>query len=182
MGQNDILTMQKLKKFILQQSSEPGFTLIELILTILLIGIFTAIAMIRTQTGLTNIQEQIAIDQITSDIDLARSMAFAKHETIKIVFDTSNESYTIYTDASGTFTTISDFPNSDNGVISFNSPMLNSVDIEDVDTIYNRACTLIENKELRSQFINSGLKTVINYDWLNIANQYYEEIYKTRLM
>ncbi len=125
--------MQKLKKFILQQSSEPGFTLIELILTILLIGIFTAIAMIRTQTGLTNIQEQIAIDQITSDIDLARSMAFAKHETIKIVFDTSNESYTIYTDASGTFTTISDFPNSDNGVISFNSPMLNSVDIEDVD-------------------------------------------------
>ena len=56
------------------------------------------------------------------------------------------------------------------------------VDIEDADIIYNRACTLIENKELRSQFINSRLQTVINYNWLNIANQYYEEIYKTRLM
>ena len=55
------------------------------------------------------------------------------------------------------------------------------VDIEDVDTIYNRACTLIENKELRLKFINSGLKTVINYDWLNIANQYYEKIYNTKM-
>ena len=44
------------------------------------------------------------------------------------------------------------------------------VDIEDVDTIYNRACTLIENQELSLKFINSGLKTVKEYDWVNIAN------------
>ena len=55
------------------------------------------------------------------------------------------------------------------------------VDIEDVDTIYNRACTLIENQELSLKFINSGLKTVKEYDWVNIANQYYEKIYKTRI-
>ena len=61
------------------------FSLIELVIVILLIGIFTAIAMTRTNTGLSIIREQIAIDQITSDIDLARSMAFGKGKTISII-------------------------------------------------------------------------------------------------
>ena len=64
-----------------------GFSLIELVIVILLIGIFTAIAMTRTNTGLSIIREQIAIDQITSDIDLARSMAFGKGKTISIIFN-----------------------------------------------------------------------------------------------
>ena len=53
----------------------------------MLIGIFTAMALTRTDTGLTTIREQMAIDQITNDIDLARSMAFAQNEAITIIFD-----------------------------------------------------------------------------------------------
>ena len=49
-----------------------GFTLIEVIISIIFIGIFVTLALTRTQFGLSNIQEQIAIDQITNDIDLAK--------------------------------------------------------------------------------------------------------------
>ena len=105
-----------------------GFSLIELVIVILLIGIFTAIAMTRTNTGLSIIREQIAIDQITSDIDLARSMAFGKGKTISIIFNDKDESYTLYEGS----TLISDFPNSDNGTIQLDKSMLKDVNIQSV--------------------------------------------------
>ena len=89
-------------------SNSSGFSMIELIIVVMLIGIFTAMALTRTDTGLTTIREQIAIDQITNDIDLARSMAFARNETITIIFDKNQESYGVY-NGSGI---IKDFPNS----------------------------------------------------------------------
>ena len=64
-----------------------GFSLIELILVIVLIGIFSTIAMTRTNTSLSVIRENIALDQITSDIDLAKSMAFAQNQIITLKFD-----------------------------------------------------------------------------------------------
>ena len=77
-----------------------GLSLIELIVIIVLIGIFTTMALTRTNTGMTTIREQIAIDQITNDIDLARSMAFARNEaiTIKITLSVirTTTQYTIY--------------------------------------------------------------------------------------
>ena len=68
------------KKF----SNSSGFSMIELIIVVMLIGIFTAMALTRTDTRLSVIREQIAIDQITNDIDLARSMAFAQNQTITL--------------------------------------------------------------------------------------------------
>ena len=118
----------KTRKLYIFSSRFKGFSLIELIIVMLLLGIFTAIAMTRTDMGLSTIREQIAIDQITSDIDLARSMAFAKRESITIVFNIQDESYTVY---EGT-TVISDFPNSDNGTIQLDNSMLKDVDIESV--------------------------------------------------
>ena len=50
--------------------------MMELILIIVIMGIFVVMAMTRTRSGLGTIREQIAIDQITTDIDLAKSMAF----------------------------------------------------------------------------------------------------------
>ena len=103
------------------QSLSKGFSLIELVIIIVLIGIFTTIALTLTNTGMTTIREQIAIDQITNDIDLARSMAFAKNETITIKFDINQESYSVYSE-SGILT---DFPNSSNdGVISLDNSYL----------------------------------------------------------
>lgn len=121
--------MQKilhLKKYV----HSSGFSLIELIVVIVLIGIFTTMALTRTDTGLTTIKEQIAIDQITNDIDLARSMAFARNETIIIMFDKDQESYGIH-DESGIIKT---FPNSDkDGIISLDNSYLRNVDIKNVN-------------------------------------------------
>mgnify|MGYP002022004779 FL=1 len=103
--------------------------MIELIIVVMLIGIFTAMALTRTDTGLTTIREQIAIDQITNDIDLARSMAFARNEAITIIFDKNQESYGVY-NALGI---IKDFPNSNSdGIISLDNSYLRNLDIKDV--------------------------------------------------
>ena len=101
------------------KKATPGFSLTELIVMIVLIGIFGAMAMTRTNTGLTTIQVQIAIDQITTDIDYSKSMAFARHDTITLVFSTTLEQYTIYNGPDSSRSAITDFPNSTNGVISF---------------------------------------------------------------
>ena len=101
------------------KKATPGFSLTELIVLIVLIGIFGAMAMTRTSTGMTTIQIQIAIDQITTDIDYSKSMAFARHDTITLVFSTTLEQYTIYNGPDGSRSAITDFPNSTNGVISF---------------------------------------------------------------
>ena len=101
------------------KKATPGFSLTELIVIIVLIGIFAAMAMTRTSTGMTTIQVQIAIDQITTDIDYSKSMAFARHDTITLVFSTTLEQYTIYNGPDGSRSAVTDFPNSANGVISF---------------------------------------------------------------
>ena len=103
--------------------------MIELIIVVMLIGIFTAMALTRTDTGLTTIREQIAIDQITNDIELARSMAFARNEAITIIFDKNQESYGVY-NALGI---IKDFPNSNSdGIISLDNSYLRNLDIKEV--------------------------------------------------
>jgi len=111
------------------KKATPGFSLTELIVIIVLIGIFAAMAMTRTSTGMTTIQVQIAIDQITTDIDYSKSMAFARHDTITLVFSTTLEQYTIYNGPDGSRSAITDFPNSTNGVISFDQSDFIEVDI-----------------------------------------------------
>ena len=109
------------------QSLSKGFSLIELVIIIVLIGIFTTIALTRTNTGMATIREQIAIDQITNDIDLARSMAFAKNEAITIKFDVNQESYSVHSESG----IIVDFPNSGgDGVISLDNSYLRNLDIK----------------------------------------------------
>ena len=115
------------------KKATPGFSLTELIVMIVLIGIFAAMAMTRTSTGMTTIQVQIAIDQITTDIDYSKSMAFAKHDTITLVFSTALEKYTVYNGPDGSRSAITDFPNSTNGVISFDQSDFIEVDITSVN-------------------------------------------------
>ena len=120
--------MQNISNF-KNRLQSSGFSMIELIIVVVLIGIFTAMALTRTDTGLTTIREQIAIDQITNDIDLARSLAFARNEAITIIFDKNQESYGVY-NGSGI---IKDFPNSNSdGIISLDNSYLRNLDIKEV--------------------------------------------------
>ena len=124
--------MNKLTTNITKRTSS-GFSLMELIVVIVLIAIFATIAMTRTRTGLSTIREQIAIDQVTSDIDLVRSMAFGMHETMTIVFSTNEDSYAIFKGPNNSRTAVVDYPNSNNGVISLDNSNLREVDIKSVD-------------------------------------------------
>ena len=121
--------MNKIKRNI-HSKTLAGFSMIELILIIIILGIFVTMAMTRTRSGLGTIREQIAIDQITSDIDLVKAMAFGKHDTITIVFSTSQESYTIFNGPDNDRSVIGDYPNSENGVISLDNSNLREVDLQ----------------------------------------------------
>ena len=115
------------------KSTSKGFSLAELVIIIILIGIFAAMASTRTRSGMSTIQEQIAIDQITSDIDLAKSMAFGKHDTITLVFSTSQESYTLYNGPDNSRSAITDFPNSQNGMVSLDNSTMRELNIQSVN-------------------------------------------------
>ena len=107
--------------------------MMELILIIVIMGIFVVMAMTRTRAGLGTIREQIAIDQITTDIDLAKSMAFGRHDTITIVYSSAQDCYTIYNGPDNNRSPITDFPNSDNGVVSLDNSYLRNLDIKTVN-------------------------------------------------
>ena len=146
------------------KKATPGFSLTELIVMIVLIGIFGAMAMTRTSTGMTTIQVQIAIDQITTDIDYSKSMAFARHDTITLVFSTTLEQYTIYNGPDGSRSAITDFPNSANGVISFDQSDFIEVNITSAN--FNGASEL--------QFLplgdpKSGGSIVLNSKTISVA-------------
>ena len=140
-----------------------GFTLIEMIISIIFVGIFVTLALTRTQFGLSNIQEQIAIDQITNDIDLAKSMAFAKHDTITIEFSTSQESYSIYSGVDNSRNLITDFPGSSNGVVSLDHSKMRAVDIQTVN--FNQ---LSEIQFLPLGDLKSGGSIVLNSKTITI--------------
>ena len=118
----------KNNKFTLITNSS-GFTLTELIVVILLIGIFGSIGLTRVNSQISNIRIQVAIDQLTTDIDLLKSMAFARHDTLTMVFSTANDSYTVYTGPDGSRSAVTDFSNSVSGVVSFQNAFFASVDI-----------------------------------------------------
>ena len=146
------------------KKATPGFSLTELIVMIVLIGIFGAMAMTRTSTGMTTIQVQIAIDQITTDIDYSKSMAFARHDTITLVFSTTLEQYTIYNGPDGSRSAITNFPNSTNGVISFDQSDFIEVNITSAN--FNGASEL--------QFLplgdpKSGGSIVLNSKTISVA-------------
>mgnify|MGYP001357651744 CR=1 FL=1 len=119
-----------IRKFIM---STKGFTLIELIITMCIIAIFTAIAMTKSDIGTNNFNSQIALDQITSDIDLAQSIAFAKNDTITIVFSVENDNYKLYTGPDDNRSIIDDFPGSNDGMVSFATGRLASIDISSIN-------------------------------------------------
>ena len=112
---------------------DKGFTLIELIITMCIIAIFTAIAMTKSDIGTDNFNSQIALDQITSDIDLAQSIAFAKNDTITIVFSAEEDNYKLYTGPDANRSIISDFPGSNDGIVSFASGRLARIDISSIN-------------------------------------------------
>ncbi|MBA7489468.1 D-inositol-3-phosphate glycosyltransferase [subsurface metagenome] len=51
-------------------------------------------------------------------------------------------------------------------------------DVEDVETLSDKASKIIEGKKLANRLIDNASNTIRNYSWENIAKEYYEKIYK----
>lgn len=51
-------------------------------------------------------------------------------------------------------------------------------DVEDVGGLVKAAGEVIEGKDLREQLVNNAVKTIVDYDWKKIADQYYHLLYE----
>ena len=79
-----------------------GFSLIELIIVIVILGIIIAASSSRLRDVTVNARVNSAANQITSDIDQAKSMSMGRRKQIKFVFNQNDETYTclLYTSPS----------------------------------------------------------------------------------
>ena len=109
--------------------TSKGFSLIELIIVMTILGIIIAASSARLRDITVNARISSAVNQITTDIDQAKTMSMGKRKQIKIIFNQNNESYTIY--ESGQVYT--DYPGSNNGVVSLSDSNSSGVDITSIN-------------------------------------------------
>ena len=111
------------------QKHHNGFTFIELLIIIIIVGILGSMVFTRIMNNLNPIKVRAAIEQITSDIEQTKALSMAQHDTITIAFNITNDSYSIYNGPTGNQTIMTDYPGSNNGVISFDQTEYSGVDI-----------------------------------------------------
>ena len=99
--------MKHYKNQVLQISK--GFSLIELIVIMTLLGILAALASTRIKDISVNVRVSAATNQITSDIELIKETALAKHENMSITYNQEQNNYTIRKNGS----VMTDYPCSD---------------------------------------------------------------------
>ncbi len=86
--------MQELTKQ--QLKSSPGFTLMELIIVIVIVGILSALSVPRITGLLTSMQMKAAREKILDDLKYIENYAISHHDTTWIVIDQPNNSYALY--------------------------------------------------------------------------------------
>ena len=119
--------MKHYKKQIMK--SFKGFSLIELIVIMTLLGILAALASIRIKDISVNVRISAATNQITSDIELIKETALAKHENMSITYNQELNNYTIRKNGS----IMTDYPGSDSGIMNLSEGMFSGVDITQVN-------------------------------------------------
>ena len=137
---------KKYKKQI--ETRSKGFSLIELIVMIALLGLLAAVASTRIKDISVNIRVSGVINQITSDLALIKEMALANHKSMSITFDNISNSYTIKQDGN----IMLDYPGSDNGIINISEGAFVGVDIT--------SANIILNIDEWGNFLNSGTISV----------------------
>ena len=122
--------MTKIKKYFIKINPlNNGFSLIELIIVMVILGIIIAASTSRLRDITVNARLSAAINQITSDIDQAKTISMGMRKQIKIIFNQNNETYTIYNDGN----IFTDFPGSNNGIVNLSDNDNSGEDITNVN-------------------------------------------------
>ncbi len=105
-------------------NSKNGFTLIEIVIVILLIGVLGALFVPRLLQQQDSFKVEAAAEQIANHIRLAQSHAIAQHVTHGVNFDKDNEAYSVYSKTAGpTYTPIKNpLRKNKDLIIDFDSP------------------------------------------------------------
>ena len=112
---------------------KKGFTLIELVMVILILGIISAVILLRTPSLPTFRSDQAAY-KIKSDIRYAQSYALTAQKRTRISFDVGAETYTVYYESSpGNWTIMTDPLKKSNFVVDFTEQEFKGIDIISTD-------------------------------------------------
>ena len=122
--------MTVIKKYKKQNKTySKGFSLIELIIVMAVLGIIIVASSSRLRDITVDARISSAVNQITTDIDLAKSISMSKRKQIKIIFNQNNETYTVYQNGQ----IYTDYPGSNNGVVSLSDNSNSGVDITSIN-------------------------------------------------
>lgn len=88
------------KRVVKMQSTDSGFSLIEILIVVMIIAIAAAMA-IPMMSSAGGIQVRSAANMVAADLEYAKSMAISRQKMYAVVFDKSTESYQIFEDSNG---------------------------------------------------------------------------------
>ena len=137
-----------------------GFTLIELMVIVVVLGILAAVASTRIKDISGSVRVSSAINQITSDIELVKEIALANHEQMSITYNYNLDNCTFQKNGS----LMTDYPGSNNGVIDLSEGIFSGVDITQV----NLNGSNMVNIDKWGNVLNSGTITLNNNHIISI--------------
>ena len=161
--------MKKKILYTSKPSYSAGFTFIEIIVLILVLGILSAVALTRANDDTSRIATSIALQQVAADIDYSKSLSFSTNDTITMTFDLEENVYSVYSGRNNARSIITNFPNFDDNKASFPKLGISKVNLKNT-TFYSE----FASSEL--QFLPGGIPYIggsitVNNKTLTISNE-----------
>lgn len=105
-------------------STHEGFTLVEIIVVLVILGIIASIGGTLLLRSLPNMRANSAIRDVYSTLMRAKTEAIRRGESVTVLFDTANNSYTLFLDRRPSPAFPADPVNDDDGQVDPNETIL----------------------------------------------------------